>query len=40
LNHYLPAAVLPRNQAELVSAIDDATREWFSNLAERVNRIL
>ena len=40
LNHYRPAVVLLRNQADLVPTIDDATRERFSNLAERVNRIL
>jgi len=40
LNHYRPAVVLLRNQADLVPTIDDATRERFSNLAERVNRVL
>jgi hypothetical protein len=40
LNHYRPAVVLLRNQSDLVPTIDDATRERFSNLAERVNRIL
>lgn len=39
LNHYRPAAVLLRNQADLVPAIDEATRERFSMLAERVNRV-
>jgi hypothetical protein len=40
LNHFRPSLVLLRNQPELVPQIDDATRDRFAILADRVNEIL
>jgi hypothetical protein len=40
LNHFRPANVLMRNQAELVPMIDDATRARFAALAERIIDVL
>ena len=38
LNHYLPARVFLRQQAELLPLIDDPTRDRFERLAKRINR--
>ena len=40
LNHFRPSLVLLKNQSDLVSQIDDATRARFADLASRVNTVL